>query len=234
MVLVAHLLAEAGNSLQNSSQAHERPHIAFRGSALGETQAVGHIIVAQSLEVTQDEHLAVHGLELIEGSTKQFPCFMANCGLTGRALAASQPCGQGVGAAACVHRHFSVHGACLGCEIAPVDFDQPLFGKQSDPDPEWHVRLLGEVLLTMIGGQIDLLHDVRGGDSPVEPPVQPLLDPSMQPLGMLIKQHRQRRAIPFADQFLAQIRRWGSRVSHGQRSQPFEEADRLGIPPFPL
>ena len=61
------------------------------------------------------------------------------------------------------------------------------------------------MLEAVIGGEVDILHDVGCGDSRPISPIEAPLDPSMQRLGVLDQQPCQRRAIPHASQIFTQI-----------------------------
>ena len=74
---------QAGNLFEEGFEASQRTNIALAGSAFGDVEELGDLVVGKFIEVSQGENFAVERVEAFDGLDELVVDLVANSGLAG-------------------------------------------------------------------------------------------------------------------------------------------------------
>ena len=174
----------------------------FATGLLGDPQDLRRLGAAELLEVSQGDHLAVKGVQRVQGLLDPEHLLGPDRRVGGRREPAQQHRGQGGGAglgqAVAVERDLLAGVAHLRAQVAPVADRQPLAHDQPQPEERRQLRAL-EVAVQAGGGVEErVLEHVGGVDPALEPRIHAQLDHPVQPIPVALEQVRQRLAVAAA------------------------------------
>ena len=169
-------------------------------AVLRQAQHMGHLAVAELLEMAQGQHLAVQRLHGVEHLLKLQLHLGTAGGAGGRGEPAQQHLGQRgrvrLGRGAVAERHFLAGVPHVDFQVMPVQRLERLAGQEAEPEERRHGRL-GEVFPGPAGHlEIGVLEHVGRVDAPLQPPVEAEPDHPPQPLAVPGEQLGQGPLVP--------------------------------------